>query len=182
MLTPQDIEKKVFKRSFRGYSVREVERFLREVGESYEKLYKENLVANDRIEMLSDAVRQYKAMEDALASLEHDRKISGSAQHASEAVTEIAYRYEQMKRSVEVFRAKVVSLLHAQLEIIKDYSEILVDEDTLKEARGVYESVLPVTAEKMERLNPAQQKTTEIPAMTDTQEIPEGDFRKEENA
>ena len=68
MLTPQDIENKVFKRSLRGYSVEDVESFMQEISESYEKLYKENLVANDRIAMLSDAVRQYKSMEDTLQS------------------------------------------------------------------------------------------------------------------
>ncbi|MBR5152906.1 MAG: DivIVA domain-containing protein [Clostridia bacterium] len=166
MLTPQDIEKKTFKRSFRGYSVKEVERFLREVGENYEKLYKENLVAGDRIEMLSDAVRQYKAMEDAMSALGRDYNPDGTAEHSEQEVSELAYRYEQMKRSVEVFRAKVVSLLHAQLEIIKDYSEILVDEKTLEEARTVYESVVPVAGKKTERVDTANQKTEEIPVVT----------------
>ena len=72
---------------------------------------------------------------------------------------------------MEVFRAKVVSLLHAQLEIIKDYSEILVDEETLGEARTVYESILPATEQKLERGNPGEQKTAEIPVMQNTQEI-----------
>ena len=35
-----------------------------------------------------------------------------------------------MKRSVEVFKAKVVSLLNSQLEIIKDYSDINKDTDS----------------------------------------------------
>ena len=35
MLTPQDIENKVFKRGMRGYDVEEVESFLQEVCDSY---------------------------------------------------------------------------------------------------------------------------------------------------
>ena len=65
-----------------------------------------------------------------------------------------------MKRSVEVFRAKVVTLLDAQLGIIKDYSNIQVDEKTLKNAKAVYEA-------------------TSADAMAKTAEIPE--LNKNEN-
>ena len=66
MLTPQDIDSKIFKQTMRGYAVDEVETFLQEVSEDYARLYRENLAAKERIEMLSDAVRQYKAMEETL--------------------------------------------------------------------------------------------------------------------
>ncbi len=176
MLTPQDIEKKVFKRKLRGYSPREVESFLRQIGENYERLYKENIAANDRITMLSDAVRQYKVMEDTLVTFEQDAlPISGDRipvkAPSDKELEEMAFRYEQMKRSVEVFRAKVVSLLHAQLEIIKDYSEILVDEDTLKEARGIYEKVLPM-AEKNIEAEDSEKDGDKQPDLNATQEIP----------
>jgi cell division initiation protein len=195
MLTPQDIENKVFKRSLRGYSVEDVESFLQEISESYEKLYKENLVANDRIAMLSDAVRQYKSMEDTLQSAlsvaEQDgndmRKLAHTQaegivkdaenqaakiiNHSAQEVARVTYQYEQMKRSVEVFRAKVVSLLNAQLEIIKDYSDILVDDETLREARAIFEETLQHASQGQERINPAEQDTTEIPMVQDTEEI-----------
>ncbi len=188
MLTPQDIETKVFKKSFHGYAVEEVEQFLQEISESYERLYKENLVANDRIAMLSDAVRQYKSMEDTLQNALSVAKQDGEERrqdantqaedilknaqaqasqmlsHSAQEVARVTYQYEQMKRSVEVFRAKVVSLLHAQLDIIKDYSDVLIEEETLKEARNVYETILPKTEE--------EQKTAEIPGFQDTMEIP----------
>ena len=41
----------------------------------------------------------------------------------------MSYQYEQVKRSVEVFRAKVVSLLNTQLDILKEYSAIVSDTD-----------------------------------------------------
>ena len=153
MLTPQDIENKVFKRGMRGYDVEEVESFLQEVCDSYEKLYKENLVAKERISMLSDAVKQYKSMEDTLQNAlavaqrsgeDVKKNAYGKAEvilkdaenqaaeiinHSAQEVAKVTYQYEQMKRSVEVFRAKVVSLLNAQLDIIKDYSTIQIDEE-----------------------------------------------------
>lgn len=184
MLTPQDIENKVFKRGMRGYDVEEVESFLQEVCDSYEKLYKENLVAKERISMLSDAVKQYKSMEDTLQNAlavaqrsgeDVKKNAYGKAEvilkdaenqaaeiinHSAQEVAKVTYQYEQMKRSVEVFRAKVVSLLNAQLDIIKDYSNIQIDEETLREAKAVYEKTLPDAEEKAE-----EQNTAELPGI-----------------
>ena len=170
MLTPQDIGTKVFKKTLHGYDAKEVDRFLQEVSDSYEKLYKENLAANDRIRMLSDAVRQYKAMEDSLSVTASDGKTEQILNHSAQEVARVTYQYEQMKRSVEVFRAKVVSLLHAQLDIIKDYSDILADDQTLDDAETVCETI-PPCKEEIERVNPEEQKTEEIPVLENTQEI-----------
>ncbi len=42
MLTPLDIDNKKFSRSMRGYSVEEVDDFLEELTNDYERLYREN--------------------------------------------------------------------------------------------------------------------------------------------
>ena len=154
MITPADIENKEFKKEMRGYSISEVNNFMKEVALSYERIYNENLSAMDRIGMLSDAVKQYKSMEDTLrnalsvakgAGDEIKTNAHGQAQviirdaetkaaeiinRAAKEVAEINRKYEEMKRSVEVFRAKTVSLLNSQLEVIKDYSKINDDADS----------------------------------------------------
>ncbi|MBE5040973.1 DivIVA domain-containing protein [Ructibacterium gallinarum] len=182
MLTPQDIRDRNFKRRMRGYDVDEVEEFLQDICDDYEKLYKENLTARERIGMLSDAVKQYKSMEDTLQNALSVAQRSGEdvkknaygkaeniikdaenqaaeiINHAAGDVARVTYQYEQMKRSVEVFRAKVVSLLNAQLDIIKDYSEIQIDEETIQEAKAVYEKNLRSAEDKQ-----SEQDTDEIP-------------------
>lgn len=60
-------------------------------------------------------------------------------------VADINYKYEEMKRSVEVFKAKVVSLLNSQLEIIKEYSNINADTD--REIRSSAEAVEVIKSE-----------------------------------
>ncbi len=163
MLTPADIENKEFKKEMRGYSIAEVNNFMKDVAVSYEKIYQENLAAMDRIGMLTDAVKQYKSMEDTLKNalsvakgagddIKHNAR--GQAQviisdaetkaativnQAAKEVADINYKYEEMKRSVEVFKAKVISLLNSQLEIIKDYSDI--NKDTDFEIRSSAEAV-----------------------------------------
>ena len=169
MLTPADIENKEFKKEMRGYNMTEVNIFLKEVAMSYEKIYQENLSAMDRIGMLSDAVKQYKSMEDTLknalsvakgAGDEINNSAHGQAQmiikdaenkagkiinEAAKEVADINYKYEEMKRSVEVFKAKVVSLLNSQLEIIKEYSNINADTD--REIRSSAEAVEVIKSE-----------------------------------
>ena len=169
MLTPADIENKEFKKEMRGYNITEVNIFLKEVAMSYEKIYQENLSAMDRIGMLSDAVKQYKSMEDTLknalsvakgAGDEIKNSAHGQAQmiikdaenkavkiinEAAKEVADINYKYEEMKRSVEVFTAKVVSLLNSQLEIIKEYSNINADTD--REIRSSAEAVEVIKSE-----------------------------------
>ncbi len=140
MLTPMDIDQKKFKKAIRGYHVGEVEDFLLEINESYEQLYLENQAAKEQIALLSDAVAQYKSMEETLktalavakrdgedvksaAREEAETMLRESRVQAEEEMSRLSYQYEQMKHSVEIFRAKVVSLLHAQLEVIKEYGE-----------------------------------------------------------
>lgn len=155
MLTPADIENKEFKKEMRGYSISDVNNFMQEVALSYEKIYQENLAAMDRIGMLTDAVKQYKSMEDTLKNAlsvakgagdeirsnaheqaqviikDAETKAGEIINEAAKEVTSINYRYEEMKRSVEVFKAKVVSLLNSQLETIKQYSDINIDTDSV---------------------------------------------------
>lgn len=154
MLTPQDIELTEFKKSLYGYSPKEVEEFLRNIREDYEKLYKENLAASDRIAVLSDAVKQYKAMEEnvqntldsaresadeikknaadraAVILKEAENKAAEILNRATEEASQVTYNCEQMKRGIEVFRARVVALLNAQLDIIKVYPDIEADDNS----------------------------------------------------
>ncbi len=146
MMTPLDIENRRFKREFSGYSKAEVQEFLNAVGESYEAIYKENLANRDKINMLSNAIKQYKSMEETLQSailvaqsagdeVVHNAKKraeniiaeaeTNAAQILSDAsreVTRISYEYEEMKRTVEVFKTRVLSLLTSQLDIVKEFN------------------------------------------------------------
>ena len=65
-LTPMDIHNKEFTRSFRGYDDEEVDRFLDEIIEEFERLYKENIELKERLGMLSDQISNYKTMENTL--------------------------------------------------------------------------------------------------------------------
>ncbi len=145
MLTPLEIENRKFKKGVMGYNPTEVEEFLAVISESYELIYKENLANKDKINMLSNAIKQYKNMEEALQSailvaqsagdelvqnakkraeniiVDAENKASQLLSDASREVTRVSYEYEEMRRSVEVFRTRIISLLTSQLDIVKEF-------------------------------------------------------------
>ena len=145
MLTPLEIENRRFKKGVMGYNATEVEEFLAVISENYELIYKENLANKDKINMLSNAIKQYKNMEEALQSailvaqsagdelvqnakkraeniiVDAENKASQLLSDASREVTRVSYEYEEMRRSVEVFRTRIISLLTSQLDIVKEF-------------------------------------------------------------
>ena len=67
MITPLDIENKRFsKQMMNGYSVEEVDDFLDELTEDYEKLYKEVAESKNKMEELQENVEKYKGIESTL--------------------------------------------------------------------------------------------------------------------
>jgi cell division initiation protein len=65
-LTPLDIRHKEFKRGMRGYADVEVDEFLDEVADEYERLFKESLDTKERVEALEEKVAGYQRMEETL--------------------------------------------------------------------------------------------------------------------
>jgi cell division initiation protein len=65
-LTPLDIRHKEFKRGMRGYTDVEVDEFLDEVADEYERIFKENIDLQERVESLEEKVTGYKRIEETL--------------------------------------------------------------------------------------------------------------------
>ncbi|MBQ2931531.1 MAG: DivIVA domain-containing protein [Clostridia bacterium] len=192
MMTPLEIENKKFKKSLSGYNKAEVDEFFAVVSENYEILYKENLANRDKINMLSSAIKQYKAMEETLQSAilvaqsagdevvsnakkraeniigEAETKATQMLSDASREVTRISFEYEEMKRNVEVFRTRIISLLTSQLDIVKEFSmpENKMSADELKVESATMEDV-PQEAEKTDEFLSAieqlERVTMELP-------------------
>lgn len=157
MLMPLEVEEKKFGKQMRGYSREEVDEFIREVAGDYEKLYKENIAAKDKIASLTNAVTQYKNMEDTLnqaiivaqnAGEEVKKNAYAKAENiikdaqnraleivneAGKEVTKVNFEYEEMRRNVEIFRTRIISLLTSQLSIVKEFT--MADAETAEKAK-----------------------------------------------
>ena len=193
MLTPLEIENRKFKKELSGYSKVEVQEFMHVIGENYELIYKENLANKDKINMLSNAIKQYKAMEEALQSAilvaqsagdeviqnakkkaeniiaDAETKASQLLSDASREVTRVSYEYEEMKRSVEVFRTRIISLLTSQLDIVKEFSMPTANTTDIK-VEPKHVELEPIADDQPEKvisaLEKLEQVTMELPKLT----------------
>lgn len=66
MLTPKDIHEKDFSKSFKGYDMEEVDLFLDQIIEDYDKIIRENRELASRIEALNTQIETYRGMENSL--------------------------------------------------------------------------------------------------------------------
>ena len=146
MFTPNDIQNKKFKSAVNGYKKEEVEEFLSIVFTEYDNLYKQNIALNDKINMLTDAIKQYKSMEAALqntivtaqnvseelkrtAQLNSEAMIKEAEQTAKEIIenanrqaSEIKAKYEAVKQDFDIYKTKIKTVVEAQLRTIDELS------------------------------------------------------------
>ncbi|NLB82515.1 MAG: DivIVA domain-containing protein [Clostridiaceae bacterium] len=161
MITPLDIQNKILKKEFRGYSITEVDEFLNTIIESYEQLYRQNIESRDKIISMQDTINHYKALEDTLKStLVTAQQTGDSIQHVAKekakAITDEAYttakqlvsdahnevktisqKYDEIKRSIDVYRARMTALINSQLDLLSSAAS----DKTLTELVGVNEAL-----------------------------------------
>ncbi|MDI6602195.1 MAG: DivIVA domain-containing protein [Thermoanaerobacteraceae bacterium] len=143
MLSPVDIQNKKFKRTFRGYNDEEVDKFLDEIIEDYECLYRENIELKDKITSLNDKLNDYKDLEDTLKNIlitaqQTSDEIKNNAKAKAELIVkeaeeraekiidesnrralEIKTEYERVQHEMDVFKAKLKAMLLAQIEMLE---------------------------------------------------------------
>lgn len=148
MLTPIDIDNKVFKKAkLGGYDIKDVEDFLVLVMSDYEKLYRENSDLRGQVNVLQQSVDHYSALEAGIdrtvenAQSEAD-SIKLEAQKQAESIKSSAeldakqkledlqrqiikaeVDIETKKKEMQIYKIKVQSMLEAQLKILNDAEE-----------------------------------------------------------
>ncbi len=145
MLTPIDIDNKVFKKAkLGGYDIKDVEDFLVLVMNDYEKLYRENNELRGQVQTLQQSVDHYSSLEAGIdktvenAQTEAD-SIKLAAEKQAETIKSSAeldakQRLEDLQRQIikaevdietkknqmRIYKIKVQSMLEAQLKILNE--------------------------------------------------------------
>lgn len=151
MITPQEIEEKVFKKSMRGFNCEEVDEFLDDLRVDYENLIRENESLKERVRMYSEQLNKYTNIEDTLketlitaqtaaedttsAANKKARIIVEEAEfmgkqkidEATSRVIEIRKEYDNLTAEFKMFKNKFKSLLESE---IKNIDEICSNIDT----------------------------------------------------
>jgi cell division initiation protein len=113
-LTPLDIRHKDFKRGMRGYTDVEVDEFLDEVADEFERLFKENIDLNERVETLLEKVSQYRRIEETL------QKTLVSAQASAEELKQNATKEAQLVlRDAELKARQLVNDSYSEKQSIE---------------------------------------------------------------
>ena len=148
MITPDDIETKVFSSSLRGYNKKEVDEFLDQIMIDYQALLDQNEKMLERVHVLQKQVAEAKdptrmtqdakrLMNDISASAEQKAEvIIKNAKHDAENIVRNAKNStsqadedaERLRRKVEKFKLRFKQMLEEEIDRVDDNSEDLLDD------------------------------------------------------
>lgn len=139
MITPIEIQNKVFKSGGLGYDKKDVDLFMQELLENYEELYREKMEMNDRINVLNEGLQYYKTIEKTLqkalvlAERTAEETKSNAIKNAriieQEAVSKANVILEDAKHELEYIRKQTVELVR-QYDIYKSKFKSLATAQT----------------------------------------------------
>lgn len=152
MITPHDIATKDFKKVAVGYSPEEVDTFLDDIYEDYEKLYQGSLKEKTKVEPVAEETDHFKNLEKSIertlrfaedaaaetkaaAEAEAEAILKAAKVQAAEIISAArtkSYELEQeiagLENRYELMKARVKLLLYAEIELL-DKGEILAEKE-----------------------------------------------------
>jgi cell division initiation protein len=152
-LTPLDIRHKEFKRGMRGYADVEVDEFLDEIADEFERLFKENIDLKERTEALEDKVAGYKRIEETL------QKTLINAQASAEELKQNATKESQLiLQDAELKARQLVNEAYSERQAIEQNTVKLrsAEEDFRFKFKTLLEGFLRQLKETPEATAPAQ--------------------------
>lgn len=142
-LTPIDIHNKEFERSFRGYSIEEVNEFLERVARDFEHLIKEKQSMEEELNKIKEIIKSYQKLETTMhnaiivaqetaeevkrnASKEAEIICKEAERDASHIIEEARYKssrilaeHEELHKQVQIFKMRFRSFIEAQLSSLE---------------------------------------------------------------
>lgn len=139
---------KKFKRSLRGYNVKEVNAFVNEVVSQVEKMVNEIKEKDLKIQALNATLIKYKNMEETLnksivmaqetseqmkkmARIEGETIINDAKKNANKIVNDALNRAAKiesesaiLKKNIQIFKTRIKNIVEQQLQIIEEIDDI----------------------------------------------------------
>lgn len=120
MLTPVEIQNRIFKSGGLGYDKKDVDAFMKEIVDSYELIYREKMELADKVNVLNDALQNYKTIEKTMQkalmlaqkTAEETQETALRNAHAieKEAMTKSEIIVSDAKRELERIHQKTIQL------------------------------------------------------------------------
>ncbi len=154
MITPVDLENKEFKKGFRGYDIDEVETFLTELSKDYARFYRENAGLKDKNAILTDALENYKEMEETM------RSAIISAQRTSEEILRNAHEQaDVIVKEAKVRATEITNELEADIQALKREAAEIEGRNSLMRAK--LKTVLNTYLGMLDEIPVAEENDTE---------------------
>lgn len=142
MLTPIDLQKKSFKSGI-GYDKRDVDAFFAEVTGEYERMYKENMEQQEKINNLTHMLHNYKTIEKSL------QKALVLAQKAADETKETARTSaEAIEADAQAKAKQIIAEGREELETIKSKTKALMAQYQIYKAQ--YRQIIQTQLELLE--------------------------------
>ena len=165
-LTPLDIRHKEFTRAMRGYKDIEVDEFLDQVVEEFERLFNENIDYKDRLETLEVKMEQYQNIEDTLK-----KTLVSAQQQADELKQNSQKESDLILRDAELKSRSIVNDSYAERQKVQRSVQSLKQkyEELRYEIRKVIESFVNIidqdqAAAELEEIDELIEAAPELPA------------------
>lgn len=126
MLTPLDIQKKEFRRAFRGYSEQEVDSFLDQVTQDYESLLREIQVLKEKTAQTEQNIARYREIEEAIknamvmAQKNADELRQNTEKEAGVILDRARIEADQLTREAEQEAAALLGEAENKLKLIME--------------------------------------------------------------
>jgi cell division initiation protein len=134
-LTALDIHHKEFRRSLRGYSEEDVDGFLDQVADEFDRLFKENIDLAEKLEQANERVRGYQSMEATL-----NNTLVAAQRSAEEIVAKAGLEADSMLRDAEIKAKEIVHNALQKKQVVAN--ELIRIKQAEEQFRDQYRSVL----------------------------------------
>ncbi len=174
MLTPMDIHNREFKRSFRGYNEDEIDDFLDQIVNDYEKLCRDNETLRENLERSKKDLTQYKQLEKNLqdtllvAQKTADEVTTAAKKNAEELKLNTQQECENLRRQTELAAKEKMNEAEKKVrDIVAEYDRLVREKrQTLAKWRFSLQSELALLDESAEQLPDPTVTDTEIEVTT----------------
>jgi len=159
-LTPLDIRHKEFKRGMRGYVDGEVDEFLDEIADEFERLFKENIELSERGEALQEKLDQYRNLEETL------QNTLVAAQRSAEELKANAQKEAQLMLSEAELKARqMVNQSYADKQTVE--KQIVVLKSSEEDFRFKFRSLLEGYQKQLAEADAASKKAAQFAGQGD---------------
>jgi len=184
MLTPVEIQNKVFKSGGLGYDKKDVDVFMKEIVDSYEILYREKMELNDKVSVLNEGLQYYKTIEKTMqkALLLAEKTAEETQENAmrtarnieKEAMTKAEILISDARRELEMVHQKTVQLVQQYEKYKLQFKNLAAAQIELLETDGFQIQIMDMPQVNVPEVATSfeEKKTSEVAE----EELPKIDF------